>query len=133
MSSDDIFNMTTQPCLDCGVRPGQRHALGCSFTKVNKIITPAGTLAKFDTEIATITQRRGDVYGDPTEDFNRAADLMSTFDHVKPKALRHALRMICVKLARIARTPDHLDSYVDIVGYARTAVMVLDRIHRDQK
>lgn len=133
MSSGSIFNLTAHRCFDCEAKPGEPHVEGCSELKINKIIVPASTLAKFDTEIATITQRRGDVYGDPTDDFDRAADLMAHFDHVKPKAVRHALRMICVKLARIANTPDHLDSYVDIVGYARTAVMVLDKIHRTEK
>lgn len=83
-------------------------------------------LDKFDAEIKTITERRGEVYGHPAKDFSIAADLMRHFDHVEPPALRHALRMICVKLARLATTPTHLDSYVDIVGYARTAVMVMD-------
>lgn len=83
-------------------------------------------LATFDREIKTITERRGEVYGHPAKDFSIAADLMRHFDHVEPPALRHALRMICVKLARLATTPTHLDSYVDIVGYARTAVMVMD-------
>lgn len=84
-------------------------------------------LDKFDAEIATITQRRGDIYGHPADDFAVAARLMAEFDHVDPPQVRHALRMICVKLARLANTPGHLDSYIDIAGYARTAVMCLDR------
>jgi len=31
--------------------------------------------------------------------------------------------MICLKLSRLQNTPDHLDSYVDIVGYARCGVL----------
>lgn len=84
-------------------------------------------LDKFDEEIQTITQRRGEVYGHPADDFSVAADLMRHFDHVEPPALRHALRMICVKMARLKNTPTHFDSYVDIVGYARTAIMVMER------
>ena len=84
-------------------------------------------LAKFDEEIKTITERRGEVYGHPIDDFTIAAEMMQHFDHVEPVALRHALRMLCVKMARLAKTPDHLDSYIDIAGYARTAVMVMER------
>ncbi len=84
-------------------------------------------LKKFDEEIKTITERRGAVYGHPADDFAIAASLMSHFDHVQPPALRHALRLICVKMARLAASPTHLDSYVDVVGYARTAVMVMQR------
>jgi hypothetical protein len=83
-------------------------------------------LATFDREIKTITDRRGEVYGHPAKDFSIAADLMRHFDHVEPPALRHALRMVCVKLARLTTTPTHLDSYIDIAGYVRTAVMVMD-------
>lgn len=125
MSSSNIVNTEAHKCFDCETSPGGYHVLGCSEARVAD--RRPGVLAQFDTEIATITQRRGDVYGDPTDDFNKAADLMSVFDHVEPKALRHALRMVCVKLARISQTPDHLDSYVDIVGYARTAVMVIEK------
>jgi hypothetical protein len=37
---------------------------------------------------------------------------------------REALDMICVKIARLIETPDDLDGWVDIGGYARTGVMV---------
>lgn len=33
--------------------------------------------------------------------------------------------MICVKIARLIQSPDHLDSWVDIAGYARVAVMAM--------
>lgn len=35
--------------------------------------------------------------------------------------------MICVKLARLIHSPDHVDSLVDIAGYARCACMIIDR------
>jgi hypothetical protein len=31
--------------------------------------------------------------------------------------------MIALKISRLQQTPDHLDSYIDIVGYARCAVL----------
>lgn len=129
MSLSSVVNMESHKCYDCEARPGNYHIAGCSEVKAQRpnTVIKDNVLQKFDTEIATITQRRGDVYGDPTDDFNKAADLMKHFDHIADLALRHALRMICVKLARITTTPEHLDSYVDIVGYARTAVMVIDK------
>lgn len=132
-----VVNMESHKCYDCETKPGDYHLPACSVVRTSLFVSEGArkpevnVLQKFDTEIATITQRRGDVYGDPTDDFNKAADLMAHFDHIEPKALRHALRMICVKLARITTTPDHLDSYVDIVGYARTAVMVIDRRNKN--
>jgi hypothetical protein len=41
--------------------------------------------------------------------------------------LGQALAMIGVKMARLAHNPDHLDSWIDIAGYARCAVMILDK------
>lgn len=92
-----------------------------------------GPLESFDRQIQTITQRRGDVYGHPADDFKTASDLMKHFDDIEPEELRHALRMICVKLARLSHSPTHLDSYVDIAGYARTAVMVIDKLKMPTK
>jgi hypothetical protein len=114
-------------CHDCECAPGDYHLENCSVVKQFSRKPHTNQLQMFDTEIATITQRRGDVYGHPLDDFRTAADLMSHFDNVAPVEVRHALRMICVKLARLTTTPNHIDSYVDIVGYARCAVMVLDK------
>jgi len=36
------------------------------------------------------------------------------------------LLMICVKLSRLENSPDHIDSLVDIAGYAETCAMVLE-------
>lgn len=133
MSLVSVLNQEAHKCFDCEVPPGEYHLLGCSETKLRQPKTPKTSLQTFDTEIATITQRRGEVYGCPRDDFRVASALMSHFDDVEPVEVRHALRMICVKLARIANTPDHIDSYVDIVGYARCAVMVLDKYAQDKK
>lgn len=83
-------------------------------------------LAQFDAEITTVTQRRGAVYGHPRVDFDRAARLKAVVAECEDPIARHALEMICVKMARLIETPDHLDSWVDIAGYARTGVMGTD-------
>jgi hypothetical protein len=34
--------------------------------------------------------------------------------------------MVVTKVARLVQTPDHLDSWVDVAGYARCGVMLLN-------
>jgi hypothetical protein len=81
---------------------------------------------QFDRALTTITQERGDVYGHPSDDFARAAAIKIAVDSCPDPRLRHVLDMIAVKMARLTAMPDHLDSWIDIAGYARTACMVLD-------
>lgn len=100
---------------------------------MEKTDKPESRLAQFDREVATITQRRGETYGHPADDFATASRLMAEFDHIEDAKVRHAIRMICVKLARIATTPYHVDHYVDIAGYARTAVMCMERAENDRR
>jgi hypothetical protein len=88
-------------------------------------------LEEFDRETATITLRRGEVYGPPREDFERvqaiyAAQIGDQGDADLDPAVRHVFYMMAVKLARLRRSPAHLDSWIDINGYARTGVMVTD-------
>jgi hypothetical protein len=90
-------------------------------------------LAEFDQAIKGITERRGNVYAHPRVNFTRIADLTEVINECPNPLVRHAMAMICVKLSRLVETPDHLDSWVDIVGYARTAVMCLEPpVHQDE-
>lgn len=82
--------------------------------------------AQFDKEMQDLTKRRGEVYGHPAVDFARAASLKAIVQDCPDPRLRHVLEMLCVKMARLINTPTHLDSWVDIAGYARTACMVID-------
>lgn len=84
-------------------------------------------LEQFDANTAVkLTGERGAVYGHPSVDFDRAARLKAVVAECSDPLARHALEMICVKIARLIQTPDHLDSAVDICGYARCLVMVTD-------
>lgn len=81
---------------------------------------------QFDKATKTVTQERGKIYGHPFDDFARAQTLIRAIEDCKDPQIRHVLMMICVKMARLTVTPDHLDSWIDIAGYARTAVICLD-------
>ena len=84
-------------------------------------------LAEFDAAIQKVTQQRGAVYGHPADDFARANAIKAALADCKDPLVKHALEMIAVKMARLVHTPTHVDSLIDIVGYARTAVMCIDR------
>ena len=84
-------------------------------------------LAAFDRAIAKVTDERGAVYGHPKIDFGRVVRLKAVVAECQNPLARHVLEMLCVKIARLIETPDHLDSWLDCAGYARTGVMVTDR------
>jgi len=80
----------------------------------------------FDEAIKSITQDRGADYGHPADDFAIANQIAHAVNECPDPLVRHALRMIGVKMARLCTSPDHLDSVIDIAGYARTIVMLAD-------
>lgn len=82
------------------------------------------------TDAATLTQQRGAVYGHPLDDFNRAHRLKTVLSEMPDAELRHALEMVAVKMARLINTPDHLDSWDDIAGYARCGRMIIEERQR---
>lgn len=100
-----------------------KHATKCP----NCTKSPSSLLIQFDQAIQTITDKRGETYDHPSINFHRIAGMKSFVQDCKDPEIRHVLEMLLVKISRIVTTPNHFDSWVDIVGYARTAVMVLDR------
>ena len=80
-----------------------------------------------------LVQQRGSVYGHPLDDFGRAAKLKAVVADIKDPELRHAAEMVCVKLARLCTTPEHLDSWDDISGYGKTGRMVIEERARRAK
>jgi len=74
------------------------------------------------------TVNRQDVYGHPLHDFTKVSEMTKPIlDSDIDPALKHALYMIQVKVSRLLNTPDHLDSIVDIAGYANTYAMILEK------
>ena len=73
------------------------------------------------------------VYGHPANDFAKVA-IMTTpiLDSKIDPRLKHSLYMIQVKVARLLNTPDHVDSIIDIAGYANTYSMVLEKMEEEK-
>lgn len=80
----------------------------------------------FDESLKTLTQERGLDYGSPSESFGIAYQIAQAVDDCPHPGIKHAMRMIGVKMSRLVFTPDHPDSIKDIMGYARTMAMILD-------
>ena len=86
----------------------------------------------FDKTIQEVTQQRGEVYGHPRVDFDRAVRIQKVIAECDDVLVRHALDRIALKIARLIQTPDHLDSWIDIAGYCRCALMCMDAMSPDE-
>jgi hypothetical protein len=67
---------------------------------------------------AGVVTRRRREYGEPVELFEHIARRWSLTLGTKISPAQVALCLIDLKLARLARDPKHLDSVVDVAGYA---------------
>lgn len=65
-----------------------------------------------------IDSDRNAIYGEPGENMARIAALWSDFMGVQFTSTDVVAFMALVKLSRIAKTPDHRDSWIDLAGYA---------------
>jgi hypothetical protein len=67
---------------------------------------------------AGVVSRRRREYGEPVELFDDIARRWSLTLGTKVSPAQVALCLIDLKLARLTRDPKHLDSVVDVAGYA---------------
>jgi hypothetical protein len=67
---------------------------------------------------AGVVANRRDTYGEASEAMNAIAKRWSLTLGVPVTAAQVVLCLIDLKLARLARDPKHLDSMVDVAGYA---------------
>lgn len=67
---------------------------------------------------AKVLEERRDDYGDPAEQFRAIAGRWSITLGTPVTPVQVALCMIDLKLARLAYDPGHVDSLVDVIGYA---------------
>ena len=75
---------------------------------------------KFDllSKASEIVENRGGEYGDVLDNHNRIAAIWSVILGIHIKAEQVALCMAGTKIARLTNTPDHMDSWLDLAGYA---------------
>jgi hypothetical protein len=83
-------------------------------------------LSQFDAACRSVTQDRREIYGNPLDTYRRIAAMRAIVDECPDLELREILGMIVTKVVRLIQTPTHLDSWIDIAGYSRTGVMLLD-------
>jgi Domain of unknown function (DUF6378) len=67
---------------------------------------------------ADLVTRRRREYGEPVDLFEQIAKRWSLTLGTKVSPAQVVLCLIDLKLARLARDPKHLDSQVDVAGYA---------------
>ena len=67
---------------------------------------------------AKVLEERRDDYGDPADQFSEIAKRWSITLGTLVTPEQVALCMIDLKLARLAYDPRHVDSVVDVIGYA---------------
>ncbi len=65
-----------------------------------------------------VLKDRANTYGPPEDSFSIIAELWSAYFGLDMTSVDVAAMMILLKLARIRKSPDHADSWVDIAGYA---------------
>ena len=69
-------------------------------------------------QVQNIIQQRGERYGDVRSNMAETAKRMSLTLNVPITPAIVCLLMIDLKLARLKETPKHLDSVLDVMGYA---------------
>jgi len=69
-------------------------------------------------QVQNIIQQRGESYGDVRSNMSETAKRMSLTLGAPVTPATVCLLMIDLKLARLKETPKHLDSVLDVMGYA---------------
>ena len=75
---------------------------------------------------ADTVRDRGQDYGTIWENHERIAVLWTVILGTEVTPEQVCACMVATKLARLTQTPDHMDSWVDIAGYAACGAEVVD-------
>ena len=65
-------------------------------------------------------------YGHPAEDYAKVAAMWSAILGTEVTPIQAIMCMCAIKLSRLAKTPDHIDSWTDLAGYAECGAMTLE-------
>jgi hypothetical protein len=76
------------------------------------------TADEFLRHAAAVVRDRRSGYGDPADLFGRVAARWSQVIGAKVTPVQVGLCLLDLKLARLLHDPEHLDSLVDVAGYA---------------
>tara|TARA_R110000796_G_scaffold83747_5_gene182948 strand:+ start:405 stop:677 length:273 start_codon:yes stop_codon:yes gene_type:complete len=79
------------------------------------------------TAMKLINGKRSKDYGDAYDNHQRIADLWSVVFGFKVLVWQVYLCLILVKVARLVNSPKHLDSMIDIPGYAALLGETIDK------
>lgn len=75
-----------------------------------------------DAAAACVLTDRNNEYGGPEDSFGAVHTMWQAYDAAASKRGPHivdvAMKLVLLKVARIAANPTHADSFVDIAGYA---------------
>lgn len=75
-----------------------------------------------DTAKGYVLKDRNSTYGSPEDNFKRIAILWEAYDQIRQPGpetpIDVSIKMILIKVARLAHNPTHKDSWVDTAGYA---------------
>jgi hypothetical protein len=80
-------------------------------------------------EAAQTVTKRGAKYGTPAENFERIAVLWTALLGHEVSAAQVAMMMVAVKMARLCAGEKHMDSWVDIAGYAACGAEIVSAPH----
>jgi hypothetical protein len=67
---------------------------------------------------AGLVNRRRREYGEPSDVFEAVAKRWSLVFRTKVTAAQVVIALLDLKLVRLSRDPKHLDSIIDVAGYA---------------
>jgi len=76
---------------------------------------------EFCTNLFETLNKREQSYGDPSESMKHIAHMWSAYYDKRITPPEMVSMMIMLKLGRLKETPTHLDSWLDIAGYAAIA------------
>ena len=81
-------------------------------------MSAANRTAVLEAALAAVNGERNESYDEPEDNFGRTAQLWSAYLTVNITPVDVAVLMVLIKVARLMHTPGHVDSWVDIAGYA---------------